>query len=94
MHKYFDYEWQALTCHIVTDSNCCQSDDDKICWLQSRPALNMFEDHSWDSDEQDAASQDEEEGGGHTDFSLADLVLFILWEKVTHTHTKYKQCKQ
>lgn len=75
----------SLTCHIVSYSNCCQSDDDKICWLQSRPALNVFEDHSWDGDKQDAASQDEEESGGHTDFSLAYLVVFILWEKVTPT---------
>lgn len=78
-----DNEWQALTCHIVTYSNCCQSDDDKICWLQSCPALNVFEDHSWDGDKQDTASQDEEQSGGHTDFSLTDLVVLILWDKVT-----------
>ena len=49
----------------------------------------MFKYYSRDSDEQDATSQYEEEGGGHADFSLTDLVVFILREyKVTVT--KYK----
>lgn len=66
------------TCHVVPYSNCCQSDDDKIGRFQSCPALNVFEDHSWYGDKQDASSQDEEQRGGHADFSLTDLVVLIL----------------
>lgn len=88
MHLYI-FNIKDLTCHIVTYTNGCQGDDHKVRRLQSRPAFNVFEDHSRDSDEQDAASKDKYEGGSHTDFSLADLVVFILSD--THKHPKYKQ---
>lgn len=50
----------ALTCHIVSYSNSCQSDDNKVNGLQSCPAFYVFEDDCRDGDEEDAARQDEE----------------------------------
>lgn len=59
----------------------------------------MLENYSWDGDKQDAASQDKEQRGCHTDFSLTDLVLFILRSKSRRgegereTYTFYQEYK-
>lgn len=39
----------------------------------------MFENHSWDGDKNNAASDDEEYGGGDADLGLTDLLVFLLW---------------
>lgn len=38
----------------------------------------MFENHRWDGDKNDAASDDEEYGGGDADFGLTDLLVLLL----------------
>lgn len=40
----------------------------------------MFEDDSRNGDKDDAASQDKEDGGRDSDFSLADLPVFLLFQ--------------
>lgn len=41
----------------------------------------MFKDDSRDGDENNAAGQDEQDGGRHSDLSLADLFVFLLRKK-------------
>ncbi len=38
----------------------------------------MFKDDSRDGDKNNAASQDEQDGGRHSDLRLADLFVFLL----------------
>ena len=71
----------GLTGHIVPDAHGGQGDDHEVDGLQTRPALDVLEDHGGDGDEEDAARQDEEQRGRHTDLSLADLVVFTLGER-------------
>lgn len=66
------------TCHIVPYSHRGESDHHKVDGLQGGPALYVFEDDSRDCDKHDAAGQDEQDGGRHTDLSLADLLVFLL----------------
>lgn len=66
------------TCHIVSDPHRGESDHHKVDGLQRGPALDVLEDDGGDGDEDDAAGQDEEDGGRHPDFSLADLFLLLL----------------
>lgn len=68
----------SSTCNIVSYSHCSESDHYKVDGLQCGPTLNVFEDDSWDGDEDDAASQDEQDGGCHSDLSLTDLFVFLL----------------
>lgn len=66
------------TCNIVAYSHCGESDHDKVDGLQRGPALDVFKDGSREGDEDDAAGEDEEDGGCHSDLSLADLFVFLL----------------
>lgn len=66
------------TCHIVSYSHCGESYHNKVDGLQRGPALDVFEDDSRDGDEDNAAGQDEEDGGCHSYFSLAYLFVFLL----------------
>lgn len=43
----------------------------------------MFKDDSRDGDENDAAGQNEQDGGRHSDLGLADLSVFLLRKKQT-----------
>lgn len=40
----------------------------------------MHKDDSRDGDENDAAGQNEQDGGRHSDLGLADLFVFLLWK--------------
>lgn len=46
----------------------------------------MFKDDSRDGDEDDAASQDEQDGGRHPDLSLTDLLVFLLRKQNKGSH--------
>lgn len=72
------------TCHIVSNSHCGERDHNKVDGFQCGPALNMFENDGWNGDKNNAASQDEQDGGRHSDLSLADLLVLLL------TKNKYK----
>lgn len=69
---------RVLTCHVVPNSNSGQSDDNKVDGLQGRPSFDVFKNDGWDGDEEDAASEDEEQGGRHANLGLTDLVVFTL----------------
>lgn len=69
---------EDCTCHIVSDAHGGERDHNKVDGLQGGPALNVFEDDSRNGDKDDAAGQDEEDGGRDSDFSLADLPVFLL----------------
>lgn len=66
------------TCHVVSYPHCGECYHDKVDGLQCGPALYVFEDDSRDGDKNNAASQDEQDGGGHSDLGLADLFVFLL----------------
>ena len=66
------------TCHIVSDSHSGESDHNKVDGLQRGPALDVFKDDSRDGDKNNAASQDEQDGGCDSNFCLADLSVFLL----------------
>lgn len=83
MNQQSSTSWQnnrVSTCHIVSYSHCGESDHNKVDGLQCGPALDVFKDDSRDGDKNNAASQDEQDGGRHSDFSLADLFVFLLWK--------------
>lgn len=67
-----------LTCHIVSDSHSGESDHNKVDGLQRGPALDVFKDDSRDGDKNNAAGQDEQDGGRNSDLRLADLSVFLL----------------
>lgn len=69
---------EDCTCHIVSDAHGGERDHNKVDGLQGGPALNVFEDDSRNGDKDDTAGQDEEDGGRDSDFSLADLPVFLL----------------
>lgn len=48
----------------------------------------MFENHRRDTDEDYAPGQDEEYGGGKSDFGLAYLFLFLLQDKKSQQELK------
>lgn len=76
----------ASTCHIVSYSHCGKGDHYKVDGIQRGPALDVFEDNSWDGDEDNAAGQDEQDGGRHSDLSLTDLFVFLL--KIRRTKSR------
>lgn len=86
--QYINLLQHYHTCHIVPDANRCQRDDNKVDSIQSRPSLNMFENHRRDTDEDYAPGQDEEYGGGKSDFGLAYLFLFLLQDKKSQQELK------
>lgn len=61
------------TCHKIPKSNGRQGDDHEVKGLQRRPALDMFEDGCWESHKQEAAEQDEQQGGYDPDLCLTDV---------------------
>lgn len=67
-----------FTCYIIPNSNSCESNDNKVDGIQCIPAFGVFEDDSWDGDEDNTPGQDEENGGGNTDFSLTNLSVSLL----------------
>lgn len=68
----------GTTCHVVADAHGGEGDHNKVDGLQRGPALDVFEDDSRDGDEDDAAGEDEQEGGCHSYLRLADLSVFLL----------------
>lgn len=66
------------TCYIIPNANSCESNYNKVDGIQCIPAFNVFEDDSWDGDKDNAPGQDEENGGGDTDFSLTNLPMSLL----------------
>lgn len=82
---------EDCTCHIVSDAHSGERDHNKVDGLQGSPALDVFEDDSRNGDEDDAASQDEEDGGGDSDFSLADLPVFLLFQVKINKLIKLEQ---
>lgn len=69
---------RSSTCHIISYSHCAERDHNKVDGLQRGPALDAFKDDSRDGDKNNAAGQDEQDGGRHSDLSLADLFVFLL----------------
>ena len=72
---------KRTSCHtgyIVSYADSGESDDHKVDGFQSGPSLDVFKYDGRDGDEDYAAGQDEEDGGRHSDLSLADLFVFLL----------------
>lgn len=82
------------TCHIVSDSHSGEGDHNKVDGLQRGPALDVFEDNSWDGDKDDTAGQDEQDGGRHSDLGLTDLPVFLLMSEIGQVRFGYKGKKQ
>lgn len=71
---------EDCTCHVVSDAHGGERDHNKVDGLQGGPALDVFEDDSRNGDEDNAASQDEEDSGRDSNFSLANLPVFLLFQ--------------
>lgn len=69
------YQITSFSCHKVPEADGGEGDDDKVDGLQRAPALDVLEDESGQGHEDEAAEQDEEQRGEHTDLRLADFPL-------------------
>lgn len=71
------------TCYIIPNTDSCESNNNKVDGIECSPAFNVFEDDSWDGNENNAPSQDEKNGRGDTDFSLTNLPMSLLKKRET-----------